>query len=86
MARKDAKGSESSDDDDEASMEVLPPDWVGKNSCKKRGHAMLGPAIYESIGHGEQTLFVNAAVGCNEEGRMESPPWIIDLDLEHGEE
>lgn len=68
-------------DDD---VELLPEDFVGKNSSKKRGYATLSPTIYEYIRLGEQTLFVNAAVG-NVDEEMENVPWIVTLGLREKE-
>lgn len=66
---------------DDGDFSLLPEDFVGKNSSRKRGYASLGPAVYEQLKAGEQTLFVNAAVG-NDEGEMENVPWVVDLELQ----
>lgn len=67
--------------DDDEDIELLPREFAGKNSSKRRGYARLSPATYEQCKAGEQTLFINAALGDNS-GVMENIPWIVDLDLQ----
>ncbi|KAK5946932.1 hypothetical protein PMZ80_001077 [Knufia obscura] len=63
-------------------IDLLPEDFVGRNLSKKRGYASLSPSIYEGLKLGQETLFVNAAVGNDGEGSMENVPWVVDLELE----
>lgn len=75
---KDGRGN--TDDD----IELLPEEFIGKISSKRRGYASLRPAAYEHLRPGEQMLFVNAAVG-NVDGEMGNVPWIVTLGTEKWE-
>ncbi|KAK5099596.1 hypothetical protein LTR70_002323 [Exophiala xenobiotica] len=74
-------GKRKSTDDD---IELLPEEFIGRNSSRKRGYASLSPATYEQLRPGEQTLFVNAAVG-NIDGEMGNVPWVVVLGLKRKE-
>lgn len=78
------EGEKDNDNQENDEIDLLSPEFVGKNSSKKRGFARLSHAVYEQCRAGEQTLFINAALG-NDNGRMENVPWIVDLDLKRAE-
>ena len=53
----------------------LPKEFVGKNSSRKRGYATVQT---DDMRHGDQTLFVNAAIADEE---CTNAPWLIKLEL-----
>lgn len=65
-------------DDRDKNLDVLPKESALPNSCKKRGYADLPDYITRQLNYGEQTLFVNAAVG-NSNGSMDNTPWIVEM-------
>lgn len=74
----DLYGMEHGQDDDD--MVPLAPEFVGRNSSRKKGYAAVGGLSGGGMVYGKQTLMVNAAMG-NDEGEYENPPWIVELDL-----
>lgn len=54
-------------------------DFVSRGQARKRGFAEAG--LRHGLGKSKQTLFVNAAVGFDGEGRPGNPPWLVTLPL-----
>lgn len=66
--------------EEDACLQPSPKEFVGQNSSRKRGYAT---ARTEGMVHGEQTLFVNAAI---EDKEWTNAPWLVTLDLPVKEE
>ncbi|KAK5091572.1 hypothetical protein LTR05_001757 [Lithohypha guttulata] len=62
----------------EGSLIMMPQMTTLSASNKARGYADLHQSVTEQLESGQQTLFVNAAVG-NEDGKMRKVPWIVNL-------
>ena len=58
-------------------LELMPPKFVGKNQCKRKGYATVN---LDALEHGKQTLFLNAAI-MDDENEPSNAPWAISLDL-----
>ncbi|GAB7354649.1 hypothetical protein MBLNU459_g5080t1 [Dothideomycetes sp. NU459] len=69
--------AEADEGDGDDGMEMLAPEFVGRNQCKKKGYASVD---LEGVRHGEQTVFVNAAI-IDDEGEPTNAPWLVYLDL-----
>lgn len=66
---------ESASDPDEVTL--ASPEFIGKNQTKRKGYATINT---EDLRHGEQTLFVNAAI-MDDKGEPCNAPWLVKLDL-----
>ncbi|KAI9652975.1 MAG: hypothetical protein M1831_006304 [Alyxoria varia] len=58
---------------------LLPPEFIGANSCRKQGFAKVKAAV-EVSRKGKDTVFVNAAIG-NEDGSPVNAPWVVEVSL-----
>jgi len=65
--------------EEDASLPERVREDVLRNSIKRKGHAPVGT---EGMVHGEQTLFVNAAIEAEE---WTNAPWLVTLDLPSNE-
>lgn len=64
---------------EEDGIELLPKEFVGKNSSKRRGYATLSPsAAMDFKDDGTQCLLVNASILGDEELNA---PWMVELEL-----
>lgn len=58
-------------------MELMPPEFIGKNQCRRKGYASVN---LDGLTHGEQTLFLNAAI-MDDNDEPSNAPWLVYLDL-----
>lgn len=72
-----ASGGDSDGIDGDDGMELMPPEFIGENQCRRKGYVTVN---LDGLTHGEQTLFLNAAI-MDEDGETSNAPWLIHLDL-----
>lgn len=58
----------------------LPQEYVGRKQARRNGYSMLPPSSTEAFRSGNETLFINAAIGNHDEKPYQAP-WLVEIDL-----